>query len=329
MNKWTIKILRYPPIFRTLSASREISFPGFEGLTVWQVLRFFVIAISRGKIADRAAAVCFNLLLAVPPTLIVLISLVPYIPVENFNEKLLAYMTDFLPESAALQFSNIYLDLMTREHNTFLSISFILALYYASNSMKSVLDGFERSVLMIKKMSAIRLQFMALGLLFLYTLLMAVAMALISLSDVIIRYLESFGVINDDVFVVFVSIAKWVVVLLLFNFLVGILYNVGNPGRNRWRWFSPGATFATLGLIVVSLLFAWYVNNFGNYNRIYGSVGTILVVMLWLYFNIIVLLVGFELNASIVHIHGTGKAVLRKRKNGKRKNYFAKTIQES
>lgn len=302
MNKWTIKILRFPLVYRTLQATRNIRLPGFEGITLWQVLRLFIIGISRGQITTRAASVCFFLLLAVPPTIIVLISFVPYLPIENFNERLLVYTAQFLPQDAADIFRTTYNDLMERDYNTLLSISFLLALFYASNSMKSVLKGFGHSVHMLKKIPGWKQQIISLGLLLGFTLLMAIAMGTITLSGIIVEYLQGTGLLAEEIWVALLGVIRWIVIFLLFIMIISTLYNVGNPARTRWRVFTPGALLSSIGLIVVSLLFAWYVNNFGNYNKFYGSVGTILVIMLWLYFNIVVLLLGFELNASIYHI---------------------------
>jgi membrane protein len=121
--------------------------------------------------------------------------------------------------------------------------------------------------------------------------------ALITFTAPVLNILQDLQIIDGHAVVVLIQIAKWILVILLFEIGLSVLYRAGLSGK--WRALNAGATFATIGLIIVSSLFAWYVNNFGNYNKLYGSVGTVLVVMLWLYFNCIVLLIGFEINAAI------------------------------
>lgn len=286
-------------MFRLLKKLRKVSFPGFSGLSFWEVTRFFLEGLGKGRLIVRAQATSFSFLVAIPPTIIVLVSLVPYMPVHDFNQRLLSYLSEFLPSQAASTVSEIYLDLVKHEHATFLSISTLLGLYYASNGMNSILDGFGQSIHMEHRLGFWKRRVFSLLLLFFYTFLLVAAMVLITFSGVIYDYLYKIDLLRGNLLTVGIEVGKWLIVVLLFQTIISVLFNVGHPGKKGWRFFTPGSTLSTIGMILVSLGFAWYVNNFGSYNRIYGSVGTIMVVMLWLYFNIIVLLIGFELNASI------------------------------
>jgi len=89
--------------------------------------------------------------------------------------------------------------------------------------------------------------------------------------------------------------------LVILFFSISILFHLGPAIKNRWKIFSPGSIFATIFIIVTSLGFSYYINHFSQYNKIYGSIGTLIIILLWMYFNSIILLTGFELNASILN----------------------------
>ena len=277
--------------------SKRLVLPGFQGLSVYHVTRFLKEGLQKGRINTRASAISFKVLLAFPPSLIVLLSLIPYIPIENFQENLMGSIAALLPHNAYDLVEGTLNDLLTRKHQTFLSISFILALIYTSNIFNAILMGFAHSYHVEVRRNAVRQQLLSFFLMLILSVIVIVGVGLITFSGVVFEYMRDVNIIGHDFIVFLLEIAKWLLVFFLFMLGISMLYSAGSYGR--WKAFSAGALFATFGVIVVSLLFAWYVNNFGNYNKLYGSVGTILVVMLWLFFNTMVLLIGFEINTSI------------------------------
>ncbi len=276
---------------------KKLVLPGFQGLSLYQVLKFLLAGIKQGRITTRASAVSFSVLLAVPPLLIVLLTLIPFIPIENFQENLFNNIARLLPASAFELVEQTLDDLINKKQQTLISLSFLLALFYASNAVTAILDGFSHSYYTTRRHSTLVQYAISVGLMFTLSFIVIIGVALITFSGPVLSYLREIDYIGHDLFIFLLELAKWIIVVFLFQLGISLLYNAGHTGK--FRAFNAGATFATIGLIVVSLLFAWYVNNFGNYNKLYGSVGTILVVMLWLYFNNIVLLIGFEINTSI------------------------------
>lgn len=271
--------------------------PGFNGLTLYQVLKFTWTGIQKGRITNRAAAVSFRILLALPPLIIVLLSVIPFIPIANFQESLFSYIAKTMPENAFSLVEHTLNDLINKKQQTLISISFILALFYSSNAIQAMLDGFSRSYNIVKPHSAIIQYARSFGLMLVFSFAMILGVGLITFSGPVLSYLQELNIIGGDIIVFFIEFIKWILVIIIFEIGISVLYRAGHSGR--WRALNSGASFATLGFLIVSSLFGWYVNSFGSYNKLYGSVGTVLVVMLWIYFNAIVLLIGFEINAGI------------------------------
>jgi membrane protein len=193
-------------------------------------------------------------------------------------------------------------DLVNKKQETLISLSFLLTLFFSSNAVQALLDGFSQSVNLDKPQGLIMQYLRSFGLLFVFSLTIILGVVLITASGPVFDYLREIDMIASDFVVFLLQVAKWILVIILFEIAISVLYRAGHSGK--WQAINAGASFATLGLIIVSSLFAWYVNNFGSYNKLYGSVGTVLVVMLWLYLNTIVLIVGFEINAGIEKAKG-------------------------
>lgn len=297
LKRWTVKFMRSKPIAKATTVSKKLVLPGFSGLTFYQVIKFTWAGIQKGRITNRAAAVSFRILLSLPPVLIVLLSIIPFIPIENFQDNLLMYISKTMPENAYSLVEQTLNDLITKKQQTLISISFILALFYASNAIQAILDGFSHSYNIEKSQSIIIQYARSFGLMLVFSFAMTIGVALITFSGPVLSYLQELNIIGGDIFVFLIEFAKWIFVIILFEIAISLLYRAGHSGK--WRAINAGASFATLGFIIVSSLFGWYVNSFATYNKLYGSVGTVLVVMLWLYFNSIVLLIGFEINAGI------------------------------
>lgn len=296
-ERWKNNVVRSRFMKRLTILSRKIILPGFSGLSLYQVLQFTWTGIRRGRITNRAAAVSFRILLAVPPLFIVLLTIIPFIPIENFQENLFGYLAKTMPSNAFSLVDQTLNDLITKKQQTVLSISFLLALFYSSNAIQAIIDGFSRSYNIVKPHSILIQYARSFALMLVFSFAMILGVALITFSGPILSYLQALNIIGGDLIVLLIEILKWILVIIIFEIGISVLYRSAHSGR--WRALNAGAAFATLGFLIVSSLFAWYVNNFGNYNKLYGSVGTVLVVMLWLYFNSIVLLIGFEINAGI------------------------------
>lgn len=300
---WSQRIMEWGPIHSLLELSRKIILPGFEGLPLYDVGKFFIKGLYRGAVITRASAVSFKIFLALLPCCIMLLSLIPYIPIQNFQGELLEGFKALIPAGVFDLMHDALDDLVNKKHHTVLSIGFILTLYYASNSIHAILTSFNSSYHLTVKRNPIKQRLIALLLIVVLSALILAAVTLLIFSDTFFNFLQTHEYVTGGFAFALLYIAKWTMVFLLFLLSISILYNVGDTERKRkgWRIVTAGSTLATISCIVVSWAFAYYVTHFGSYDRLYGSLGTLIVLCLWINFNSMLILIGFELNASISH----------------------------
>lgn len=280
--------------------SQKIRLPGFQGIPLYDVLKFFFQQIRKVGITERAAAISFNCVMAIPPIIIFLCTLIPYLPISNeFIRQLHGLIRDVIPgeknNSALIKFID---DIVKKPKNDLLSLGFLLALFYSSNAVIGIMRAFDKNYLGFKKRKMIRRRVTALQLTsVLFVLMFASLLALIMQSSV----LKLFGLKNVLVRQI-IGYARWVVIVFLFFSSVSFIYRYAPFVHKRWKLINPGCILATTLMLLFTVFFSYWVNNFSNYNKLYGSISTILILMLLIYFNSLVLLIGFELNVSITHI---------------------------
>jgi membrane protein len=292
----TSKLIQVPVNF-----SKKIVIPGFDGLSIYEVLKFFIEGIQKNSLTTRASSLAFRFFLALFPTIIFVFALIPYIPIDNFQEELLLLIQSVLPEDAYELTNDTINSLIKDKDGSLLSFGFLFALYLASNGINSMLIAFNESYHSLKESSFFETRIRSLFLLFIIMILMITAIGLIVFSATITNYLISNNFISSNYLLYILNGVKFIVLLLVFFFGISSIYYFGTTRIKKFRFISAGSTLATLLSILLSSGFAYYVNNFDTYNKVYGSIGTLMVIMLWLYFNSLVLLIGFELNASISH----------------------------
>jgi len=285
-KKWRILSERIKPI-------------GFEGLTLYAVGNFFLDGLKQGALTTRGAAIAFRLFLAFFPAILVMLSLIPLVPVVDFQDNLFAAIEQVLPGDTFALFEQTIADLILNKHNEVLSASFLVGLFFASNSINAILSGFNGSVNLEKKGGLLKTRLFSLGVLFVMAVVVVVCMALVTLSEVIFDYGFSRVDMNEGLAQFLVSSVRYIIIITLIYSVVTVLYNVGNLDMKKFKFFSAGAMLTTIFFLMTTIGFAIYLNNFGNYNELYGTLGTLVVLLVWLDFNCLILLLGFELNASI------------------------------
>ena len=273
---------------------------GFVGLSIYDVAIFFWKGLMEGAITTRASSLAFNFFLAFFPGLIVFFTLIPYIPINALQDTLMEVLSIVLPPSTnEIAFSTLD-DIINNQRGGLLSIGFILALYFSTNGINSLIEAFNSSYHIRENRPIIKQRILSLGLTLLLSVILIIAIALIIFGTVTVNYLVDQEIITNNS-ADLILYGKWLVMLVILFFSISILFHLGPAIKNRWKIFSPGSIFATIFIIVTSLGFSYYINHFSQYNKIYGSIGTLIIILLWMYFNSIILLTGFELNASILN----------------------------
>lgn len=284
---------------RILVKAKRVTFPGLDGMALYDVMVFFWRSIVDGALSTRASAIAFSFFVALFPAIIFLFTLIPYIPIENFQNELFLLIESMVPETTFMAIKETVLDILTRQRGDLLSLGFFMALIFATNGFASMMTAFDASLHSFERRTWIGQRLIALLLLAIMSVLLTVAIALITYGQSFINYLAANGILKDHFTIYMLSIGKWVVILFLFFMANSFLFYLAPAKKTKWRFISAGGTLSTVLSVATFLGFTYYINRFGQYNKLYGSIGTLLVIMLLMYIMSMILLVGFELNASI------------------------------
>lgn len=309
IEKLKNKIVQSALVQNGLEVSKKIILPGFDGQSIYSVARFFYEAVTHSSVIDRAAAISFKFILAIFPALIVLLSLIPYIPISNFQDSLLAFFQQLMPADAYNMVADTLNSLVNKKHSTLLSAGFVLGLYFGSNTVQAILDGLHASYNVETEYSGWKQRLISLGLVIVLPILATVALIVLGVGGVVLEYVHVRELIGNTYTITILQILKWVLSALFIAMSISFLYNVADVDKRKWRVFSAGANLSTVGVLIVSAGFAFFVNNFGTYNKLYGSLGALLVTLVWIYANFITILVGFELNTSISKARKQGQEI--------------------
>ena len=265
-------------------------------MNVYDVLRFFLVGLINGAVATWAAAISFRLFLAFFPAVIFLLSVLPHTPLET--EAVMDALRFLFPGDTVGLFEQTVEDLLGKTQGALLSVGFVLTLYYASSSVHAVLSGFNESALLDQKGNPWLIRIWSMFLLVLLVVMLGIAVLLIGFSGDILQWVSDNGWLPGESLKWF-NLARWIGAVLLIYSAVTLLYNVGHWDRLKWRTATPGAAMTTVLTVLLSVGFSFFIAQLNTYNRLYGSLGTLMLLLVWVNANSAVLLLGFELDASI------------------------------
>jgi membrane protein len=279
--------------------AKGIYIPGFQHVNLYQVIKFLFKQLNTLGLYDRASAISFNLIMALPAGFLFLFSIIPYFPSTfKVKKQILSVFKDIAPNSSTYKFILDIINDLLSQHVGVFSFGFLLLLFYASNAMTGIIRSFDKSIMQNKpfflhqRMRAIRLTIILILLVF------ASILVLIGQDQLTTLLREVFDIKRKTIIPYWNSV-RWAVIILLLFFGNAFIYKYAPLIKEKWSLMSPGALLSTLLMLITTLGFSYWVNHFSSYNKIYGSIGTVLVVMTLVYINALILLIGFELNVSI------------------------------
>jgi len=267
-------------------------------VSLYEVLRFFIQGLFEGFITTRASAISFSFFLALFPFSIFLLTVFAYIPIDNFQEELMLLISKVVPPNSFQAIEATIDDILSIRRGDLLSLGFLLALFFANNGVNAILTGFYQSYHKVELRNLFGQYGVSLGLTIALSTLFITSVALIIFSEVGISRLEDLRIVSNFSSNLLFAVRFIIIVLLVFLSL-SLLFYYGPASQKTYRFISPGGILATVLLFVTSYAFSYYVSNFASYNKLYGSIGTLLVILLWIWVNSLAILIGFELNASI------------------------------
>lgn len=289
------------PIVNTLLGwSMRYSPPGFSGITVYETISFVLKEIQKDNLTTRANSVSFSLFLSIFPAIIFLFTLLPLIPmVQNYTEMLSVQLDGVIPKSAHDYIFSIIYDITSIKRDGLLSLGAILALFFSSNGMVTLMSGFDKAYNeTFSDRPWWKTRLIAIGLTVVLSVLLIVSLVFMMIEGKVLSYLHDTYDLSSWI-LNFVSLVNWCFSILLIYTGISLIYTLGPSMHRRINFINIGSITATFLSLLTSLGFSYFINNFNRYNEVYGSIGALIVIMIWIQFNSFIMLVGFELNASL------------------------------
>jgi membrane protein len=301
------RILQVPSARLTRNWLKRIKFKHHGNLSLYKFLKIFLYNINEDEIMDRSYGVAFNFILAVFPAIIFLFTLIPYVSVyfpEITTETIMHFLQDAIPASMYDSVASTVIDIVSNQRGGLLTFGFLLALYLSTNGMAALMRAFNACYRTIEKRNWFRMRFTSIGLTVMLTFALLMAVALLIVGQFTLNYvtnhLEEFSHLNLDQFTIYLLMAlRFLIIFIVFFIAISCIYYFGPAVHYNWSFFSVGSTIATLSVLGISYGFSFYITNFGNYNKVYGSIGALIALMAWVQLITLVLLFGYEINASL------------------------------
>lgn len=293
---------KLPVVKQVVYLLRKIKLPWLHGMSLYELLDLYFYGIIEGDISYRATAIAFSFFMALFPFALFILNLIPYIPIQGFQEDFLDFVKESVPPTTYDAIYKIINDILHNSHSGLLSTGFVMAIFLMTNGVNAILGGFESAhhIHVSLKRRFFRQYVVALGLSILLSILLLITVAAIVIFEVFIQKTKIQDVLSDKIHLI--EMGRYGFVILMILIATSILFKYGIKHDKKRVLISIGSVVTTILIIISSYFFGIWVIKFSKYNELYGSIGTLLVVMFYIWINSIVLLLGFDLNASIHHI---------------------------
>jgi membrane protein len=301
-----IFLQRTPGIF-LINWMKAIRFSKYENISLYKLVRIFLRNLQRDQLIDRSHGVAFNFTLAIFPAIIFLFTLIPYVTAyfpEVNNKSIMGFMGEMMPASMYEVVSSTVLDIISNQRGGLLTFGFFFSLYLSTNGMQALMRAFNACYKTSDKRGAIKTRFIATALTINLAIVLFLAVILLVVGELVLDYVilhfpERSALNLDDFTVYLILILRFVVIFIVFFLAVATIYYFGPAVHYNWKFFSIGSFIATFLCLFISYGFSYYVTNFSTYNKVYGSIGVLIALMAWVQLVTLVLLFGYEINASI------------------------------
>ena len=296
------KIEKIPVLRWVLRFLKSIKLPGLEGLSLYDLFEMYVLGIIHGALTIRASAVAFSFFMAIFPFLLFIIILIPYIPFDGFQSDFLNFLEASLPPNTSDFFNhNIFENINKNRGGGLISSVFLISMFLMSNGVNAVFSSFENSYHQQLNRNFINQYLYAFGVSIILVVILIITIIGIGFSEIYLIHplYDSLNIEDASTELFWIDNSKFLFFVLMIYLIVAVLYFFGTKEGKQSRFFSVGALFTTLLVLLNSYVFGFYIENFSNYNQLYGSIGALLILLFYLWLNAIILLLGFELNASL------------------------------
>ncbi len=270
-----------------------------QGESVYDVGKYFFRSMFMENLSTRASSLSFNFFLALFPALIFLLTLIGYLPLNGLKSQFIQELSRVLPKQTFREIQETILEILNKQNTGLLSFGFITTIYFASNAFHLLINSFNRRLPFAKKKNWLEVRGKAVFMTFWISILIIVALLLLTWAFQSVTYITEHDWPFAGVYSFMIMLLEYLVLAALFQIGISSIYYFGPSNHKRWRFLSAGSIMATVLGGISTLGFGLYVNNFNTYNKVYGSIGAIIALMILIYINVLTIIVGFELNVSI------------------------------
>ncbi len=300
-------VLQWSPVWLFVTWMRKIRFKKKEDVSLYKIFKVFLKNLREDEIMDRSNGVAFNFILATFPAIIFLFTVIPYVGnyfPEITTDSIMAFIKDVVPTNFYDVISTTVFDIVSIQRGGLLTFGFLTAMYLSTNGMMALMRAFNACYKTVENRSGWKTRLIAAGLTLNMTLVLFLAVVLLVVGQFVMDYLltniEKLDLVNlDDFTVNLIFILRFVVIFIVFFLAISTIYYFGPAIHYNWRFFYIGSHSATQLALGVSYVFSLYVTNFGTYNKVYCSIGVLIALMVWIQLITVVLLIGYEINASV------------------------------
>lgn len=294
------RLLKLPLLRNLVRVLQRIQLPWLEGLSLYDLMELYILGIVEGGLTYHASAVAFSFFMALFPFALFILNLIPYIPIQGFQADFLEFVKEGVPPNTYDAIYKIINDILNNSHSGLLSSGFLLSIFLMANGISGIISGFESSKHVLVKRGFLRQYVVALGISMVLSVLLIVTVAAIVIFEVIIQQTIIQDVLSDQI--PLIEMGRYAFVILMILITSSILLRYGTKQFHKPRFISIGSVFTTVLIIISSYFFGIWVIKFSKYNELYGSIGTLLILMFYIWINCMILLLGFELNATIAKL---------------------------
>ncbi len=291
------RIERVPVLRNVVRPLKKIKLPKLGGLSFYDLLELYGLGIAESAFSYHASAIAFSFFMALFPFALFILNLIPFIPIEGFQTDFLEFVKDGVPPNTYDAIYVIINDILNNSQSGLLSTGFILSIFLMANGLNGILGGFESSKHVLIKRGFLHQYLVALGMSLVLSLLLLLTVTIIIVFEVVIQMTIIQDVLSDSI--PLIILGRYVFVILMILITISILFKFGTTHAKNSAFISIGSVFTTILVILDSYVFGIWVLRFSKYNELYGSIGTLLIMMFYIWINCAILLLGFELDASI------------------------------
>jgi membrane protein len=283
---------------RIISYLKGKHIPGYDEISWFAIIEFCIRWVDQRDMKMRARSLSFSFFLSLFPSAIFFFTLIAYLPFTKTHD-ILFFISQVVPENTFKIISSTINYILHHQRGSLLSVGFITAMYFSTNGFHSLMNLLNIYSNQKETRPFFKQRIVAFILAFTVSVALLIAVLLLTFGSRGIRLMNKLEYFPSHSTPILLSGLNYLIVIGICLTIVSTIYFWAPNKTRKFRFISPGSVFATISILLTSSVFSFYVNHFNSYNKVYGSIGAVIVVMMLIYINTYIILLGFELNVTI------------------------------